>query len=178
MKENESMRLIMLVLSIMVAAGGAHRFIAADRVPVGMHQTGSRDQSGGYLLGPDEGEPLKFCDAPELRANIKVSPATTDGKAPFAAGTADLTGSNTGRHTDSDEIVFFYAGSGTAFVGETKLRIQPGVVMYVPKGVRHGFASEGAEPVRFFWINSPPGIEERFRAGGHPPSFECKQEDE
>ena len=170
------MRLITLVLSLWLGAGCAHRSLAADIVPVGVHQAGSKDQSGGYLLGPDEGEPLKWCDSPELRANIKVSPASTGGKAPYAAGTADLTGTNTGRHTDSDEVVFFYSGTGSAFVGETKSRIQPGVVMYVPKGVRHGFTSEGAEPLRFFWVNSPPGLEERFRATGHPPSFACKEE--
>ena len=169
------MRLITLVVFAGLSTGCAQRSIAPDIVPVGMHQAGSRDQSGGYLLGTDEGEPLKFCDAPELRANIKVSPATTGGKAPYAAGTADLSGTNTGRHADSDEVVFFYSGTGTAFVGDTKSRVQSGTVMYVPKGVRHGFTSEGAEPLRFFWVNSPPGLEERFRASGVPPSFDCKQ---
>lgn len=128
--------------------------------------------SGGYILEPHEGEPIIFCDKPELQVNIKVSPETT-GNRGLAVGTAELRGSNAGTHGNENEVVYFLSGSGSAFVGETTMRIRPGVTMYVPRGVRHGFASEGDEPVRFFWAISPGGLEERFRADGRPASVGC-----
>ena len=129
-------------------------------------------RSSGYVLQPHEGERLIFCDSPALAVNIKVSPATT-GDAPFAMGTAELSGTNAGTHRNEDEIIYFVSGTGSAFVGDRKVRIEPGVTMYVPRGVRHGFTSEGDDPVRFVWVIAPTGLEERFRAGGHPPSFNC-----
>lgn len=133
---------------------------------------GVPNRSMGYVLEPDAGEPLIFCDTPDLRVNIKVSPVTT-GDAPLAVGTAELTGSNSGTHRNEDEVVYFLSGSGSAFVGDTTVRIRPGVTMYVPRGVRHGFTSEGAEPVRFLWAIAPTGLEEHFRDGGRPPSVGC-----
>lgn len=135
-------------------------------------KSASASRSAGYVLQPHEGEPLIFCDAPEISANIKVSPATT-GDAAFAMGTAELTGSNSGTHRTEDEIIYFLSGTGSAFVGERHVRIQPGVTMYVPRGVKHGFKNEGAEPVRFVWVVAPTGLEERFRAGGRRPGFDC-----
>lgn len=144
----------------------------APPVPVLEKSGGGTSRSAGYVLEPGAGEPLIFCDTPDLRVNIKVSPATT-GDAPLALGTAELTGSNSGTHPDEDEVIYFLSGSGSAFVGETTVRIRHGVTMYVPRGVRHGFTSEGSEPVRFLWAIAPTGLEEKFRAGGLPPSVGC-----
>jgi mannose-6-phosphate isomerase-like protein (cupin superfamily) len=133
---------------------------------------GGVTRSAGYVLEPGAGEPLIFCDIPNLRVNIKVSPQTT-GDAPLAMGTAELTGSNSGTHREQDEVIYFTGGSGSAFVGDTTVRIRPGVTMYVPRGVRHGFTSDTAEPVTFVWTIAPPGLERLFREIGHPPSFDC-----
>jgi mannose-6-phosphate isomerase-like protein (cupin superfamily) len=134
--------------------------------------TAESTRSAGYVLEPSEGEPLIFCDSPNLRVNIKVSPQTT-GDAPLALGTAQLMGSNTGTHRDQDEVIYFTGGSGSAFVGDINVRIRPGVTMYVPRGVRHGFEADTAEPVTFMWAIAPPGLEKRFRESGHPPAFDC-----
>ncbi|HEV2064852.1 MAG TPA: cupin domain-containing protein, partial [Thermoanaerobaculia bacterium] len=136
----------------------------------------STERRPGYFLAPDEGEPLIFCKSPNLRVNIKVSSATT-GDAPVAVGTAELTeGSNFGVHKGEDEVTYFLSGTGTATIGEKQFPIQPGVTMYVPRGVRHGFTNTGTSPLRFVWTITPPGLEERFRSGGHPPGFDCAQE--
>lgn len=129
-------------------------------------------RSAGYVLEPSAGEELIFCDIPNLRVNIKVSPKTT-GDAPLTLGTAELTGANAGTHRDQDEVIYFTGGSGSAFVGETTVRIRPGVTMYVPRGVRHGFESDSAQPVTFVWTIAPPGFEKRFRDIGHTPPFDC-----
>lgn len=130
----------------------------------------------GYVLQPAAGEPLTFCTAPELTVNIKVSPVTT-GDSPIVMGTAELAmGSNFGTHPDEDEIIYFVAGKGQVVVSDTTFPIAPGTTAYIPRGVRHGFVSEGDVPIRFVWAISPPGLEERFRADGHPPGYDCSQE--
>jgi mannose-6-phosphate isomerase-like protein (cupin superfamily) len=130
----------------------------------------------GYVLAPAAGEPLIFCDTPDLTVNIKVSPLTT-GDSPVVMGTAELAkGSNFGTHREQDEIIYFLAGRGQLVVGEKTFPIALGTTAYIPRGVRHGFVNEGDSPIRFVWVNVPPGLEERFRAGGHPPSYDCSQE--
>ncbi len=134
------------------------------------------DDRQGYFLPPEEGESLIFCKSPNLKVNIKASPATTR-DAPIAVGTAELTeGSNFGVHKTEDEVTYFLAGTGIATIGEKQFPIQPGVTMYVPRGVRHGFTNTGTSPIRFLWAIAPPGLEERFRSGGHPPGFDCGRE--
>jgi steroid delta-isomerase-like uncharacterized protein len=158
-----------------------HWFQQLGLVPAELKRQAAAEPAGapaqprgeGLVLEPEGGEPLIWCDAPELRANIKISPGNTAGHAPFAVGTAELTGANTGTHQKQDEVIYFLSGSGSAFAGDAKIRIRPGAMMYVPRGVRHGFTRDGAEPVTFLWITVPPGLEEQFRASGKPPSFDC-----
>jgi mannose-6-phosphate isomerase-like protein (cupin superfamily) len=172
------MRVVVSLLIVVSSFSYAHQSAAPGVSEGGGGQppaAGTRDASGGQVLNPEEGERLMWCDVPELRATIKVSPATTGGKAPFAVGTAELTGTNTGTHRENDEVIYFISGEGSAFVGDTTIRIRPGAMMYVPRGVRHGFTREGTEPVRFAWVTSPPGLEEQFRASGHPPGFDCSK---
>jgi mannose-6-phosphate isomerase-like protein (cupin superfamily)/ketosteroid isomerase-like protein len=129
----------------------------------------------GYVLQPDEGEPLILCKAANLRVNIKASPATTAVR-DFAVGTADLLdGSNYGTHNEEDEVSFFISGEGIGTIGNNNFPIRPGTTMYVPRGVRHGFKNTGTTPLTFVWTISPAGLEERFRAGGHPPGGDCAQ---
>lgn len=131
------------------------------------------DKKTGYVLQPDEGEPLLLCTAPNLRVNIKASPATTAVPG-FAVGTAEVvTGSNYGTHKDQDEVNYFVAGEGIGTIGATEFPIRPGTTMYVPRGVRHGFRNTGATPLMFVWAISPAGLEEHFRAAGRPPGIDC-----
>jgi mannose-6-phosphate isomerase-like protein (cupin superfamily)/ketosteroid isomerase-like protein len=134
------------------------------------------DKKIGYVLAPDEGEPLIFCRTSNLRVNIKASPATTAVPG-FAVGTAELSeGSNFGTHKDEDEVNYFISGEGIATIGDKEFAIRPGTTMVVPRGVRHGFKNTGTTPLRFVWTISPAGLEQRFRSGGHPPGFDCAQE--
>ena len=130
----------------------------------------------GYVLEPAAGQPLIFCKAPDLTVNIKVSPLTT-GDSPVVMGTAELAkGSNFGTHPEQDEIIYFVAGKGKVVIGDNTFPIAPGTTAYIPRGVRHGFVNEGDSPIRFVWVIAPPGLEQRFRGGGHPPGYDCSQE--
>jgi len=68
------------------------------------------------------------------------------GSTRFAMGTAEIAvgGSNAGTHGDVDEINYFLEGQGRAFIGVDTVDVRPGLVMYVPQGVRHGFVNTGS----------------------------------
>lgn len=135
--------------------------------------SGGAPKQTGHVLQPAQGERLFFCDAPDLNVNIKIDSVTT-GASQFAMGTAELNGSNTGTHQGEDEIIFIYEGRGRVLVGEDWFDAGPGTTMYVPRGVRHGFTSEGG-PLRFVWMIAPPGLGSRFREGGVKDMKQCGQ---
>lgn len=139
-------------------------------------ETRASARAPAYVLDPAGGEPLIFCDVPDLTVNIKVSPLTT-GDSPVVMGTAELArGSNFGTHPEQDEIIYFLAGTGKVVVGDQTFPITPGTIAYIPRGVEHGFVKEGDSPVRFIWVVAPPGLEERFRTAGRPLGYDCSQE--
>jgi mannose-6-phosphate isomerase-like protein (cupin superfamily) len=135
---------------------------------------GGGSKQTGHVFQPDQGERLFFCDAPDLNANIKVDSVTT-GTTQFAMGTAELDGSNIGTHQTEDEIIYIYEGRGRVLVGEDWFEANPGTTMYVPRGVRHGFTSEGS-PLRFVRVIAPQGLESRFREAGVKDMKQCHQE--
>jgi mannose-6-phosphate isomerase-like protein (cupin superfamily) len=126
----------------------------------------------GHVFQPEEGDSLAFCEAPGLSVNIKVD-SVTAGATQFAMGTAELKGSNTGSHDEQDEVIFIYEGRGRVLVGETWFPARPGTTMYVPRGTRHGFTSDGSAPLRFVWITAPQGLEKRFREAGVSSLSRC-----
>jgi quercetin dioxygenase-like cupin family protein len=42
-------------------------------------------------------------------------------------------------HTDHDEFLYILEGSGWAYIGEKKVEVKPGDLVYCPAGVDHGF---------------------------------------
>ena len=42
-------------------------------------------------------------------------------------------------HQDHDEFLYILEGSGWAYIGEKKLEVKPGDLVYCPTGVDHGF---------------------------------------
>jgi mannose-6-phosphate isomerase-like protein (cupin superfamily) len=81
--------------------------------------------------------------------------------------------SNFGTHREEDEIIFFLRASGRGVIAQDTFPVQPSTLMYVPRGVRHGFINPGPEPLRFFWVVSPAGLAARFRGGARQPGQVC-----
>ncbi len=42
-------------------------------------------------------------------------------------------------HQDHDEFLYILEGSGWAYIGEKRLEVKPGDLVYCPAGVDHGF---------------------------------------
>src|SRR5207248_8042343 len=75
-------------------------------------------------------------------------------------------GTNIGTHPEDDEIIYFLRGTGSVIVGDKTTLVQPGMTVFIPKGVRHGFANPSDEPLEFVWTNMPGKLTEPFAANG------------
>jgi mannose-6-phosphate isomerase-like protein (cupin superfamily) len=106
--------------------------------------------------------------------NIKVDSASTSATR-FAAGTAELAAGavNAAAHANNDEAIYFLSAGGRAFVGTDTTEIHPGLMLYVPQGMHHGFMSAPDRPVRFVWMIAPQELARGFRARGVPQGSAC-----
>ena len=66
----------------------------------------------------------------------------------------------------AEELIFVYAGRGTAVVRDDEVELVPGTTLYVPRQVWHGITNTGAEPLGLTWTVCPPGLENFFRELG------------
>ena len=130
--------------------------------------------STGRILPRDSGTPLIFCAAPGLSVELRLDSLIASGT-PIAMGTAELAAgaSNTGTHRDTDESVYFLTSGGRTFVGKDTVMIEAGLMLWVPRGVAHGFWSPPDRPVRFVWVNFPQALAQRFRQSGVAPDTHC-----
>jgi mannose-6-phosphate isomerase-like protein (cupin superfamily) len=128
----------------------------------------------GSVIPAHAGTPLVFCGTPGLSVNIKVDSGST-GATRFAAGTAELAAGavNAASHANNDEVMYFLTAGGRAFVGADTTEIHPGLMLYVPRGVHHGFVSAPDRPVRFVWMIAPQDLARGFRARGVAPGSAC-----
>ena len=129
---------------------------------------------GGRFVAPAGGTALVFCGSPGLSVHLKLDSAAV-GVTTFAMGTAAVAadGSNAGTHPADDEAVYFLRGEGRAFVGSDTMEVRPGLVMFVPRGVKHGFISTGSTPLEFLWTIAPGRLAAGFRARGVAPGTPC-----
>ena len=132
--------------------------------------TASAPAARGVMLRPGAGTLLEICRSPGVFVNLKIDSASA-GSQRLAMGTGTIAAgaSNAGTHADVDEVNYFLSGDGRAFVGADTVAVEPGLTMYVPQGVRHGFISSAQQPLVFVWSIVPQGLATRFRSGGVAP---------
>ena len=121
--------------------------------------------TGGYGLGPGEGEALWFNGGLGL---LKATGDLTGGR--FAA--MELLapkGFASPIHIHRAEDEFFVVLSGEVRVqhGDAVMEAVAGSVVYGPRGVAHGFHVDSAE-ARLLLFFGPAGVEGFFREGGKP----------
>ena len=123
----------------------------------------------GFVLRPDEGEAI-----PRRRAVIKVS--TQAGSSRFGMATQRLEKGETipvHMHERADEVFFVHRGEGIVILGEERIPISEGCVVFIPQGTWHGFESHSDE-LYLVWAISPPDFVDLFRQvyATDPPSPE------
>ncbi|HJR58160.1 MAG TPA: cupin domain-containing protein [Vicinamibacterales bacterium] len=129
-------------------------------------QSGSAASDQPAALGPADGE-LVYVGRDPVR--IKVNPARA--RARFGMITQDVspgTSIPVHLHEREDEIIFIQSGTGEATIGDERVSLLAGSVLFVPQGTWHGGRNTGAATLRWIAIYSPSGFEGYFREIGRP----------
>ena len=72
-------------------------------------------------------------------------------------------------HRNEDELIFIHSGSGIVTLGDTRVPVTPGAVLYGARNIWHGVENTGADVLVWCAIYSPPGFEQYFREVGTAP---------
>jgi mannose-6-phosphate isomerase-like protein (cupin superfamily) len=59
-------------------------------------------------------------------------------------------------HEDTDQILTFVSGTGTAEVAGERRQVTQGELVVVPAGTRHNFRNTGANPLVLYTVYGPP----------------------
>ncbi|MSQ14078.1 MAG: cupin domain-containing protein [Dehalococcoidia bacterium] len=71
-------------------------------------------------------------------------------------------------HTKEDEVFYVLDGALTYQVGDRKVEATAGSLLYVPKGILHGFSNLCSTPAKVLVFIAPAGFEKFFEEIGEP----------
>lgn len=121
--------------------------------------------SGGeVILQNDRGtETIKI--SPEMSAQLGL--ATTHMRAPGMKITPHI-------HDEDDEAFFVHRGGGVFLLGESKVTIAEGDIVFIPKGTVHGFENSSNDTFLVWAISSSKYLElhRMFFSGANPSEAE------
>lgn len=126
----------------------------------------------GYVLAPEHGERLAYCELP-LVLTMKVDSGTAPGTRLRAATGVLSRGSEFGVHRNADEVLYVTRGRGHAVVGIDTVPIQAGSVMFVPQNTPHGLVNSSDEALEYFVVHSPHTSAAGFRRRAALPGPHC-----
>jgi mannose-6-phosphate isomerase-like protein (cupin superfamily) len=119
------------------------------------HPPQTEPSVSGFILRPDEGEIL--VNTTERTENIKLSPR--NGALGFGLVTTRMVGAKQNisvhRHLDEQEAFFVHRGKGMFILGERRIEVREGDLVFIPQGVWHGFENGEGESL-LLWVDSPP----------------------
>ena len=116
-------------------------------------------------LAADDGE-LVYVGRDPVR--IKVSPGTNGRFGMITQDVGPGTSIPVHLHEKEDEIIFIQSGTGEATLGEEKVVLGAGSMLFVPQGTWHGGRNTGRDTLKWIAIYSPSGFEGYFREIGRP----------
>lgn len=126
------------------------------------------------ILPPSAGERITYCRFP-LTITSKVDSENAAETRLVAAAGALREGSEVGTHP-VDEVVLITHGRGRGFVGKDTVPVEPGSVVYTPRGIRHGFINDSPGTLEYFIVYGPwdsPRSRAGFRALASQPGPWC-----
>lgn len=122
------------------------------------------------VLGPEDGESL-WQPLPSTGYVInKINPYNSPYDS-FSTGIQVLEpGAHIRRHAHerSHELLFCYAGRGTADIDGQRFDLVPETMIFIGRGRQHRIDNTGPDQMRLLWVMAPPGLEDWFRALGRP----------
>jgi quercetin dioxygenase-like cupin family protein len=109
-----------------------------------------------YALAKEEGQAVWFLDSLLI---VKATGEQTGGAFGLIDNFMPPGDSPFHVHHNEDEAFYVYEGQMTFYVGEERIKAQPGTWVYGPREVPHGFCIEGSSPARMLLLNTPAGFE-------------------
>jgi hypothetical protein len=67
------------------------------------------------------------------------------------------------RHPHSEEVLFIYAGTGTAWLDGKKAKIGPGSIIFMPPNTGVRLTNDGKQPISLVALFSRPGFDKYLR---------------
>ena len=119
-----------------------------------------------YALAEGDAEATWFLGT---LATIKADGARTGGTVGLV-GFTHPPGFATPRHVHhaEDEAFYVLAGTMRGYCGDRAWRATTGSFVWLPRGVPHGYAVEGEEPLRTLALSFPAGFERFVAEAGEP----------
>jgi quercetin dioxygenase-like cupin family protein len=110
----------------------------------------------GFVLGPDQGHAQHWLGTLSI---TKVAGSDTGGR-PDVVDHRVPAGYAPPRHihSDADEVFYVLEGSLQVTCGDESWQVGPGDLVFLPRGVPHGFVAGSAGPARTLLINAPAGF--------------------
>ncbi len=114
--------------------------------------------TGGFVLAPDQGDAYHWLGTLSIS---KVMGSDTGGRLDLVdhrvpAGYAPPTH----LHRDADEVFYLVDGTLEVSCGEDSWHVEPGSVVFLPRGVPHGFVAGADRPARTLLVNAGAGFGE------------------
>jgi quercetin dioxygenase-like cupin family protein len=124
--------------------------------PVSRSGASAPPATRGFVLGPDDGDPYHWLGTLTL---TKVMGSATTGNLdivdhrvpPGYAPPRHI-------HRDSDEVFYLLEGHLDVRCGDDRWQAGPGSLVYLPRGIPHGFVAADDGPARTLLINAPAGF--------------------
>lgn len=124
--------------------------------PPGSDNSALQPATRGFVLGPDDGDPYHWLGTLSI---TKVMGSSTTGNLdivdhrvpPGYAPPLHV-------HHAADEVFFLLEGRLEVRCGDDTWQAEPGSLVFLPRGVPHGFVASDAGPARTLLINSPAGF--------------------
>jgi mannose-6-phosphate isomerase-like protein (cupin superfamily) len=63
-------------------------------------------------------------------------------------------------HARNDEVLFVYSGTGRCVIDGTSHAIEQGSTVVLGRYVEHSIHNDGPDDLKFFWLFTPPGLEQ------------------
>jgi mannose-6-phosphate isomerase-like protein (cupin superfamily) len=152
--------------------GGAAAGSSGAGGPVPAPLAAAAGSARSVTLDPGEGERITYCAFP-LTITAKVDTNAAPGARLMAATGALRRGTEAATHPGLDEIVFVTHGRGRAFTGSDTAAIEPGSVVFTPKGVPHGLINDGAGTLEYLVLFGGAGSRAGYRRLAAQPGPHC-----
>lgn len=104
----------------------------------------------------------------ERELKVLISPSLQEDVEGLAVGMTILPpGKASSFHSHDREVETWIvvSGEGEVRVGDERERVGPESVIFLPRNIKHQIINTGQEPLRMFWIYTPPGGERSILEG-------------